>query len=70
MKKFGFLIFFYDFFIFTQIIGRVHADPDYLPRTSDFGLNQKVFREKFCADSPDLFYKIAFLCCDLNPDAR
>ncbi|XP_055305060.1 LIM domain kinase 1 isoform X2 [Sitodiplosis mosellana] len=56
--------------VLCEIIGRVHADPDYLPRTSDFGLNQMVFREKFCADSPDLFYKIAFLCCDLNPDAR
>ncbi|XP_031616325.1 LIM domain kinase 1-like isoform X2 [Contarinia nasturtii] len=56
--------------VVCEIIGRVLADPDYLPRTSDFGLNQKVFREKFCIDCPDLFYKIAFLCCDLNPDAR
>lgn len=53
-----------------QIIGRVQADPDFLPRTSDFGLNQNEFL-KFCADEcPDLFYKIAFLCCDLNPDER
>lgn len=53
-----------------QIIGRVQADPDYLPRTSDFGLNQKVFKEKFCPQCPSPFYKIAFLCCDLNPDKR
>lgn len=53
-----------------QIIGRVYADPDYLPRTSDFGLNQKIFLEMFCTECPNIFYKIAFLCCDLNPDAR
>ncbi|XP_036341431.1 LIM domain kinase 1-like [Rhagoletis pomonella] len=56
--------------VLCEIIGRVQADPDFLPRTSDFGLNQKVFREKFCQQCPDVFYKIAFLCCDLNPDKR
>uniref|UniRef100_A0A182MXV1 LIM domain kinase 1 n=1 Tax=Anopheles dirus TaxID=7168 RepID=A0A182MXV1_9DIPT len=53
-----------------EIIGRVQADPDYLPRLPDFGLNQTVFREKFCGQCPEPFYKIAFLCCDLNPDKR
>ncbi|XP_038109700.1 LIM domain kinase 1 isoform X1 [Culex quinquefasciatus] len=53
-----------------EIIGRVQADPDFLPRTSDFGLNQAVFKEKFCDQCPEPFYKIAFLCCDLNPDKR
>lgn len=53
-----------------EIIGRVQADPDYLPRLPDFGLNEKVFREKFCGQCPEPFYKIAFLCCDLNPDKR
>ncbi|KAH0550265.1 LIM domain kinase 1 isoform X1 [Cotesia glomerata] len=56
--------------VVCEIIGRVQADPDYLPRSSDFGLNQKVFREKFCANCPETFYMIAFLCCDLNPDKR
>lgn len=56
--------------VVCEIIGRVQADPDYLPRSSDFGLNQKVFREKFCANCPENFYMIAFLCCDLNPDKR
>ncbi|XP_050097436.1 LIM domain kinase 1 isoform X1 [Anopheles aquasalis] len=53
-----------------EIIGRVQADPDYLPRLPDFGLNQTVFREKFCGQCPEPFYRIAFLCCDLNPDKR
>ncbi|XP_073844354.1 LIM domain kinase 1 isoform X2 [Musca autumnalis] len=56
--------------VLCEIIGRVQADPDFLPRTSDFGLNQKVFRETFCSQCPEAFYKITFLCCDLNPDRR
>ncbi|XP_037915366.1 LIM domain kinase 1 isoform X2 [Hermetia illucens] len=56
--------------VLCEIIGRVQADPDYLPRTSDFGLNQKVFKDKFCMQCPEAFYKIAFLCCELNPDKR
>ncbi|XP_061390989.1 LIM domain kinase 1 [Musca vetustissima] len=56
--------------VLCEIIGRVQADPDFLPRTSDFGLNQKVFRETFCNQCPEAFYKITFLCCDLNPDKR
>nr|XP_012141116.1 PREDICTED: LIM domain kinase 1 isoform X2 [Megachile rotundata] len=56
--------------VVCEIIGRVQADPDYLPRSSDFGLNQNVFKEKFCANCPEMFYRIAFLCCDLNPDKR
>lgn len=54
----------------AQIIGRVEADPDYLPRSGDFGLNQVAFREKFCSHCPEPFYRIAFLCCNLNPDGR
>ncbi|XP_031831902.1 LIM domain kinase 1 isoform X3 [Nomia melanderi] len=56
--------------VVCEIIGRVQADPDYLPRSSDFGLNQNVFKEKFCSNCPETFYRIAFLCCDLNPDKR
>ncbi|XP_017754296.1 PREDICTED: LIM domain kinase 1 isoform X2 [Eufriesea mexicana] len=56
--------------VVCEIIGRVQADPDYLPRSSDFGLNQNVFKEKFCSNCPEMFYVIAFLCCDLNPDKR
>ncbi|GJQ85288.1 LIMK1 [Trypoxylus dichotomus] len=56
--------------VLCEIIGRVQADPDFLPRSNDFGLNQNTFREKFCASCPEPFYKIAFLCTDLNPDKR
>jgi len=56
--------------VLCEIIGRVEADPDYLPRSGDFGLNQAAFREKFCHQCPEPFYRIAFLCCELNPDKR
>ncbi|CAH1163270.1 unnamed protein product [Phaedon cochleariae] len=56
--------------VLCEIIGRVQADPDFLPRSNDFGLNQVVFKESFCSSCPEPFYKIAFLCTDLNPDKR
>ncbi|XP_064459516.1 LIM domain kinase 1-like isoform X2 [Ornithodoros turicata] len=56
--------------IMCEIIGRVQADPDYLPRSNDFGLNTVLFKEKFCANCPESFYKIAFLCCEIDPEKR
>ncbi|KFM59306.1 LIM domain kinase 1, partial [Stegodyphus mimosarum] len=56
--------------ILCEIIGRVPADPDYLPRSSDFGLNVAAFKEKFCNGCPEAFSKTAFLCCDISPDKR
>lgn len=55
---------------YLQIIGRVEADPDYMPRSMDFGLNETVFQAKYCQECPEPFYKIAFMCCNINPDAR
>lgn len=55
----------------NQIIGRVQADPDYLPRTQDFGLNVHLFNQKYCSkDCPKQFIAIAIACCDINPDSR
>ena len=54
-----------------QIIGRVQADPDYLPRTEDFGLNVHLFNQKYCSkDCPKQFIAIAIACCDIDPDSR
>ncbi|XP_063061185.1 LIM domain kinase 1a isoform X2 [Engraulis encrasicolus] len=54
-----------------EIIGRVNADPDYLPRAMDFGLNVKGFLETFCPpDCPPAFFPIAALCCDLDAEKR
>lgn len=54
-----------------QIIGQVYADPDCLPRTLDFGLNVKLFWEKFVpADCPPAFFPLAAICCKLEPESR
>uniref|UniRef100_A0A8C6T3C7 LIM domain kinase 1 n=1 Tax=Neogobius melanostomus TaxID=47308 RepID=A0A8C6T3C7_9GOBI len=54
-----------------EIIGRVNADPDYLPRAVDFGLNISGFLEHYWPpDCPQAFFPLAALCCDLDADKR
>lgn len=54
-----------------EIIGRVSADPDYLPRKRDFGLNVFGFLEQYHpSDCPPAFLPMAALCCDLEADTR
>ncbi|XP_024910610.1 LIM domain kinase 1a isoform X2 [Cynoglossus semilaevis] len=54
-----------------EIIGRVNADPDYLPRAMDFGLNVSGFLEHYCPpDCPPAFFPVAAVCCDLDADKR
>uniref|UniRef100_A0A667XSJ4 LIM domain kinase 1 n=1 Tax=Myripristis murdjan TaxID=586833 RepID=A0A667XSJ4_9TELE len=54
-----------------EIIGRVNADPDYLPRAVDFGLNVSGFLEHYCPpDCPPAFFPMAAMCCDLDADKR
>uniref|UniRef100_A0AAR2L8V5 LIM domain kinase 1 n=1 Tax=Pygocentrus nattereri TaxID=42514 RepID=A0AAR2L8V5_PYGNA len=54
-----------------EIIGRVNADPDYLPRAMDFGLNVKGFLEHYYPpDCPNSFFPMAVLCCDLDAEKR
>ncbi|NXB21752.1 LIMK1 kinase, partial [Rhagologus leucostigma] len=57
--------------VLCEIIGRVSADPDYLPRTTDFGLNVRGFLERYCPPAcPPSFFPIAVCCCDLDPEKR
>ena len=56
--------------VLCEIIGRVDADPDYLPRSDDFGLAVKVFHDKFCDHCPAFFFAIAVNACSLDPDNR
>uniref|UniRef100_A0AAQ4R382 LIM domain kinase 1 n=1 Tax=Gasterosteus aculeatus aculeatus TaxID=481459 RepID=A0AAQ4R382_GASAC len=54
-----------------EIIGRVNADPDYLPRAMDFGLNVSGFLEHFCPpDCPPAYFPMAAVCCELDADKR
>ncbi|XDV39107.1 hypothetical protein PO909_008394 [Leuciscus waleckii] len=57
--------------VLCEIIGRVYADPDYLPRTQEFGLNVDEFLERFWfKECPEAFFPIAVLCCALEAEKR
>uniref|UniRef100_A0A8B9IC84 dual-specificity kinase n=1 Tax=Anser brachyrhynchus TaxID=132585 RepID=A0A8B9IC84_9AVES len=49
--------------ILCETIARVPADPDYLPRTEDFGLDVTAFRTMVGIDCPAAFLQLAFHCC-------
>ncbi|KAM6910807.1 LIM domain kinase 1-like [Lycodopsis pacificus] len=54
-----------------EIIGRVNADPDYLPRSNDFGLNVAGFLQQYHPPRcPPAFLPLAVLCCDMDADQR
>ncbi|XP_041657026.1 LIM domain kinase 1-like isoform X2 [Cheilinus undulatus] len=54
-----------------EVIGRVSADPDYLPRSNDFGLNVAGFLQQFHPpECPSAFLPLAVLCCDMDADKR
>ncbi|XP_043077257.1 LIM domain kinase 1 isoform X2 [Puntigrus tetrazona] len=57
--------------VVCEIIGRVYADPDYLPRTQEFGLNVDEYLERYWSkDCPASFFPIAVLCCALEAEKR
>ncbi|NXA32347.1 TESK1 kinase, partial [Eudromia elegans] len=56
--------------ILCETIARVPADPDYLPRTEDFGLDVITFRNMVGIDCPASFLQLAFHCCSMEPTSR
>ncbi|NXA44848.1 TESK1 kinase, partial [Nothocercus julius] len=56
--------------ILCETIARVPADPDYLPRTEDFGLDVTTFRNMVGIDCPASFLQLAFHCCSMEPTSR
>ena len=46
------------------------ADPDYLPRSIDLGLNVEGFHRRFCDGCPEPYVMLAVLCSHVEPDAR
>ncbi|XP_042749833.1 dual specificity testis-specific protein kinase 1 [Lagopus leucura] len=56
--------------ILCETIARVPADPDYLPRTEDFGLDVTTFRTMVGNDCPTAFLQLAFHCCSMEPTSR
>ncbi|XP_061162708.1 LIM domain kinase 2-like [Saccostrea echinata] len=58
--------------VVCEILARVEADPDILPRTITFELDVTKFFQKFCSekDFPVSFFKIATMCCQITPENR
>ncbi|XP_061468678.1 dual specificity testis-specific protein kinase 1 isoform X2 [Rhineura floridana] len=56
--------------ILCETIARVPADPDYLPRTEDFGLDVAAFCNLVGANCPVTFLQLAFHCCSMEPTSR
>ena len=57
-----------------EIIGRVEADPDILPRRSrDFGLDVRAFYDQFSLNDcgcPSFLFAIAVKSASVDPDNR
>ncbi|PVD33120.1 hypothetical protein C0Q70_08569 [Pomacea canaliculata] len=56
--------------IICEMIARISADPDYLPRCLDFGVNFDLFHKKFCQGCPEPFLMLAVQCSQLEADKR
>uniref|UniRef100_UPI0037E7C5D2 dual specificity testis-specific protein kinase 2-like n=1 Tax=Semicossyphus pulcher TaxID=241346 RepID=UPI0037E7C5D2 len=55
--------------ILCEIIARIEADPDFLPRTEDFGLDVDAF-ENMVGDCPPVFFSLAVTCCNMSAERR
>ncbi|XP_049923049.1 dual specificity testis-specific protein kinase 2 [Epinephelus moara] len=55
--------------ILCEIIARIQADPDILPRTEDFGLDVENFKQ-MVEDCPPHFLQLAIACCNMNSEVR
>ncbi|XP_011857262.1 PREDICTED: dual specificity testis-specific protein kinase 2 isoform X2 [Mandrillus leucophaeus] len=55
--------------ILCEIITRIQADPDYLPRTENFGLDYDAFQH-MVGDCPPDFLQLTFNCCNMDPKLR
>ncbi|MED6233009.1 hypothetical protein ATANTOWER_005650, partial [Ataeniobius toweri] len=55
--------------ILCEIIARIEADPDFLPRTEDFGLDVHAFKNMI-GDCPAAFFSLAVTCCNMSAERR
>ena len=52
--------------ILCEMIGRVEADPDFLPRTKNFGVDYLAFSELVSPDCPLDFLKVSYSCVTVS----
>ncbi|XP_061566325.1 dual specificity testis-specific protein kinase 2 [Cololabis saira] len=55
--------------ILCEVIARIQADPDILPRTEDFGLDVEAFQQ-MVGDCPRDLLDLAISCCNMNAKLR
>ncbi|XP_077580199.1 dual specificity testis-specific protein kinase 2 isoform X2 [Stigmatopora nigra] len=55
--------------VLCEIIARIQADPDFLPRTENFGLDYHTFQH-MVGDCPPDVLQLAFNCCNMDPTLR
>jgi protein kinase 2 len=48
------------------MIARVEADPDFLPRTENFGVDYMAFSDMVNQDCPSEFLKLALSCVTVS----
>ena len=53
--------------ILCELIGRTGADPDVLPRTSNFGVDYIAF-SAICPDCPPDFIQLSFNCVRVSSE--
>eukprot|EP00047_Mylnosiga_fluctuans_P012144 m.24616 g.24616 ORF g.24616 m.24616 type:complete len:762 (+) comp4037_c0_seq1:45-2330(+) len=56
--------------VMCELIGRVEADPDIMPRLSNFGVDELLFKRDFAGGCPQDFLSLAMLCCAVDPKLR
>ncbi|XP_062240166.1 dual specificity testis-specific protein kinase 2 [Platichthys flesus] len=55
--------------ILCEVIARIQADPDILPRAEDFGLDVEAFQQ-MVGDCPSDFLELAVTCCNMSSKLR
>ncbi|XP_048469312.1 dual specificity testis-specific protein kinase 2-like [Rhincodon typus] len=55
--------------VLCEILGRVTADPEFLPRTQDYGLNTEAFKE-MVNGCPKAVLEITVNCCRIDAFKR
>ena len=63
MKRFSYGI------VLCEILTRLKATPDEIPRVNSFGLDETALRP-LCAGAPEKLMQLAFHCCQLAPNDR
>lgn len=52
--------------VLCELIARIDADPDIMPRTDSFGLDYLAFVDLCPNDTPPAFLRTAFYCCTVS----